>query len=252
VAGGDSGLDRFDERTGRFKHYRHNSDDPNSLISDNAVSIYGDRNGQMWVGGQYGLSRFDAATDGFTNYRPLPANRASLVNWVWSIYQDRSGTMWLGTFGGVLISFDEKAKSFVAYMPDSHDPNRLNGGGITSIHEDRTGTLWVGAFDGLYRFGRQSGTFARYTESQGLPSSTIRCIQEDERGRLWLSTQKGISRFDPKQDTFRNYDASDGLQSNEFSDGCYQAPDGEVFFGGSNGLNAFFPETSRIIPMCRQ
>jgi signal transduction histidine kinase len=35
------------------------------------------------------------------------------------------------------------------------------------------------------------------------------------------------------------------LQSNEFSDGCYQAPDGEIFFGGSNGFNAFFPENVR-------
>ena len=152
----------------------------------------------MWVGQQYGISRFDPATDGFTNYRPVPDNPASLANWIWAIYQDRSGTLWLGTFGGALIRFDDKAKTFVTYTPDSRDPHRLNGGGITTIHEDRTGTLWVGAFDGLYRYNRQSGTFTRYTESQGLPSSTIRCILEDGVGRLWLSTQKGISRFDPQ------------------------------------------------------
>ena len=102
--------------------------------------------------------------------------------------------------------------------------------------------------DGLYRYNRQSGAFARYTENQGLPSSTIRCILEDGVGRLWLSTQKGISRFDPQRETFRNYDVSDGLQSNEFSTGCYQAPNGEMFFGGSNGLNAFFPENVRDNP----
>ena len=242
VGGGGSGLDRFDERTGRFKHYRHNPDDPNSLISDNVVKIYGDRSGQIWVGGQYGLSRFDPATDGFTNYTPVPANPASSLNWIWAIYQDRSGALWLGTFGGALIRFDDKTRTFVTYTADAHDPRRLNGGGITTIHEDRAGTLWVGSFDGLYRFNRQNGTFARYTEGRGLPSSTIRCIQEDGVGRLWLSTQKGISRFDPKTETFRNYDVSDGLQSNEFSDGCYHGPDGEMFFGGSNGLNAFFPE----------
>ena len=69
-----------------------------------------------------------------------------------------------------------------------------------------------------------------------------------ELGRLWLSTQKGISRFDPQKGTFRNYDVSDGLQSNEFSTGCYQGPDGEMFFGGSNGFNAFFPENVRDNP----
>ena len=156
--------------------------------------------------------------------------------------------LWLGTFGGALIRFDEKTASFVPYHPDSRDPHRLSGGGITTIHEDRAGTLWVGGFDGLYRYNRQNETFTRYTESQGLPSSTIRCILEDRGGRLWLSTQRGISRFDPQTETFRNYDVSDGLQTNEFSDGCYESPDGQMFFGGSNGFNAFSPENVRDNP----
>jgi ligand-binding sensor domain-containing protein/signal transduction histidine kinase len=248
VGGGGSGLDRFDERTGRFMHYRHNPDDPNSLASNNVYTIYGDRNGHIWVGQEDGLSRFDPATHGFTNYRPVPDNPASLANTVWIIYQDRSGTLCLGTWGGALIRFDDKTKTFLTYATDSRDPHRLNGGGINTIHEDRTGTLWVGAFDGLYRYNRQSGAFTRYTESQGLPSSTIRCILEDRVGKLWLSTQKGISRFDPQKETFRNYDMSDGLQTNEFSTGCYQGPDGEMFFGGSNGFNAFSPENVRGDP----
>jgi ligand-binding sensor domain-containing protein/signal transduction histidine kinase len=248
VGGGGSGLDRFDERTDNFKHYRHDPADPSSLISDNVYTIYGDRSGQMWVGMVGGLGRFDPATDRFVNYVPVPDHPASLENTVWVIDEDRSGTLWLGTWGGALMRFDEKAKTFAIYPPDAHDPHKLNGGGINSIHEDRTGALWVGAMDGLYRFDRQSGAFTRYTESQGLPSSTIRCILEDGAGRLWLSTQKGVSRFDPQRETFRNYDSSDGLQSNEFSTGCYQGPEGEMFFGGSNGFNAFFPENTRDNP----
>ena len=243
VAGGGCGLDRFDERTGRFKHYRHRANDPHSLISDNVLGIYKDRKGEMWVPQQYGISRFDPATDGFANYQIDPDNPASLANWVTAMYQDHLGTRWLATFGGALVRFDDEKRSFVTYPPDSHDPRKLNGGGLTSIHEDATGTLWVGSFDGLYRFNREDGTFTRYTESQGLPSSTIRCIREDSVGRLWLTTQKGVSRFDPHKETFRNYDVSDGLQSNEFSDGCYQGRGGELFFGGSNGFNAFFPES---------
>ena len=248
VGGGGSGLVRFDERTGRFKHYRHNADDPNSLISDNVYTVFGDRDGDMWVGQEGGLSRFDPARGGFANYRPVPDHPASLGNTIWVINQDRSGALWLGTWGGTLVRFDEKAKTFVNYTPDPNDPQRLNGGGVNTIHEDRTGTLWVGAMDGLFRYNRQNRAFARYTENQGLPSSTIRCILEDGAGRLWLSTQKGISRFDPQKITFRNYDASDGLQSNEFSTGCYQGADGEMFFGGTNGLNAFFPENVRDNP----
>ncbi len=241
VGGGGGGLDRLDERTGHFKHYRHNPDDPNSLISNNVYTIYGDRNGHMWVGQEGGVSYFDPVTNGFINYRPVPDNPTSFANTVWIIYQDRSSTLWFGTWGGSLIRFDGTARTFVNYAPDSRNPHKLNGGGINTIHEDHTGILWVGTFDGLYRYNRQDGVFTRYTESQGLPSSTIRCILENGVGRLWLSTQKGISRFDPRTETFRNYDVSDGLQTNEFSTGCYQASDGEMFFGGSNGFNEFFP-----------
>ena len=63
--------------------------------------------------------------------------------------------------------------------------------------------------------------------------STRQAVAQHSEGRL---------RFDPRKGTFRNYDASDGLQSNEFSTGCFQARDGEIFFGGSNGVNAFLPE----------
>src|SRR4030095_9216154 len=201
----------------------------------------------MWRGLEGGISRFDPATDGFVNY-PVPDNPASLANTVWVIHQDRSGALWAGTWGGVLIRFDEQAKSFVSYAPDSRDPGKLNGGGINTILEDRTGTLWVGTFDGLYRYDRGSGTFARFTEAQGLPSSSVRCIREDRAGRLWLSTQKGVSRFAPRKQTFRNYDVSDGLQSVELSTGCLQALGGESLSADSNGLNTFVPETVRDDP----
>jgi signal transduction histidine kinase/streptogramin lyase len=244
VGGGGSGLVRFDERTGHFKHYRHDAGDPNSLISNNVYTIYGDRSGQMWLGLEGGISRFDPATDGFVNY-PVTDNPASLANTVWVIHQDQSSALWAGTWGGALIRFNEQAKSFVKYAPDSRDPGKLSGGGINTIREDRSGTLWVGTFDGLYRYNRKDGTFTRYTETAGLPSSAIRCILEDGAARLWLSTDKGLSRFHPKLGEFRNYDVSDGLQSDEFSTGCYQSPDGEMFFGGSNGFNAFFPDKIR-------
>ena len=248
LGGWGSGLDRFDERTGQFKHYRFNPDAPNSLISDGIYNIYGDRNSHIWVGQLFGLSRLDPATEQFTNYRPDPRNPTWNGSSVWGIYQDRSGTLWFGTTGGALIRIDDKTKTLVNYPPDPRDPHKLNGGAITAIHEDRAGTLWVGAWDGLYRYNRQNETFTRYTESQGLPSSVIQGILED-KARLWLSTKKGISRFDPQTETFRNYDVSDGLQGDDFSTGCYhQGPDGEMFFGGSNGFNAFFPENIQDNP----
>jgi PAS domain S-box-containing protein len=249
LGGWGSGVDRFDERTGRFKHYRHNPDDPNSLTSDHVIRIYGDRTGQLWVGHIDGVTRLDPANEQFTYYRPDPRNPTSYGKAASGFYQDRFGVLWISRGEGVLSRYDDRTKTFVNYTPDPHDPHKLQGGDITAMLEDRAGTLWLGALDGLYRFNRQNETFTRYTESQGLPSSAIQGILEDKIGRLWLSTKKGISRFDPQTETFRSYDVSDGLQANEFSAACYtKGPGGEMFFGGSNGFNAFFPEQVRDNP----
>jgi PAS domain S-box-containing protein len=68
---------------------------------------------------------------------------------------------------------------------------------------------------------------------------------EDEAGNLWLSTVNGLSKFDPHKQEFKNYFASDGLQGKEFNGGArFKANVGEMFFGGVNGFNAFYP--SRI------
>lgn len=58
-----------------------------------------------------------------------------------------------------------------------------------------------------------------------------------------MSTNRGLSRYDPRTGTFRNYDATDGLQGNEFNSGAYfRSRSGEMFFGGLEGVNAFFPD----------
>ncbi len=90
--------------------------------------------------------------------------------------------------------------------------------------------------------------------NHGLPSGVIQCILDDRSGRLWLSTRKGISRFDPHNGTFRNYDVYDGLQGNDFAiNSCYEdSQSGEMFFGGSNGITAFFPERIRDNPYVPQ
>jgi signal transduction histidine kinase/ligand-binding sensor domain-containing protein len=246
VGGWGAGLDRFDERTGLFKHYGHNPDDPNSLMTDHVISIYGDPNGQLWLGQFGAVSHFDPSTERFTNYRLGPDESASLAYTVSAIHRDRSGTLWLGTWGGVLSRFDDKTNTFLNYPPNQRDPHRLQGGSIGAIHEDRTGRLWLASGLGLYRYDRQDGTVTRYTENQGLPSNDIMSILEDGAGRLWLSTKTGLSRFDPKTETARNYDVSDGLLGNDFSRSCHQqGQNGEMVFCGSNGVTTFFPENIR-------
>jgi hypothetical protein len=103
----------------------------------------------------------------------------------------------------------------------------------------------------LNHFDRAAQTFTHYTMKDGLPDDAVYGILPDAEGRLWLSTNRGLSRFDPRQGSFRNYDSNDGLQGDQFNVRAYsRGSDGELFFGGTRGFNAFFPEqiTDNLVP----
>jgi hypothetical protein len=113
-----------------------------------------------------------------------------------------------------------------------------------SFYEDPTGAVWIGTWgSGLDRFDPTSRTFTHYTEKDGLPDNVIYGIEVDSEGFLWMSTNQGLAKFDPRTETFQNYDVRNGLQNNEFNVGAhFTGESGEMFFGGIQGFNAFYPE----------
>ena len=239
VGTGEGGLDRLDRSTERFIHYQVNPDDPDNVSGDPVLSIHKDQEGVLWIGTfGGGLSRFDRSTERAIRYKCCLSNDR-----VMTIYEDRSGALWIGTGLG-LNRLDRGKGQFTYYLADPNDPKSLSHNAVMSIHEDQSGVLWIGTFGGgLNRFDRETETFTYYREGDGLSNDMVYGILEDSHGCLWLSTNRGLSRFNPRTETFRNYDVSDGLQSNEFNGGAYyKSRSGEMFFGGINGLNAFYPD----------
>ena len=83
----------------------------------------------------------------------------------------------------------------------------------------------------------------RLTEQNGLPHNNAYIALEDRRGKIWISSDAGLCEFDPNTKQFRRFTVADGLQSQEFNrQSYYQSASGELFFGGINGFNSFFPE----------
>ena len=75
------------------------------------------------------------------------------------------------------------------------------------------------------------------------PDNSVYGLTSDRQGNIWISTNNGLGKFNPVTEQFSNYFMSDGLQSKSFMwDASFRGSDGQLFFGGVNGLNAFFPE----------
>jgi serine phosphatase RsbU (regulator of sigma subunit)/ligand-binding sensor domain-containing protein len=243
-----AGVDRFEPGTGTFRHYTQRTGDPSALSNNFVRVIYEDSGAVPWFGTQGGgLNRFNRQTGTFNVYRFQPDNSHSISDDnIRAIHEDREEghVLWVGTTNGGLNKFDRETGRFTRYRSTINDPTTLGSDNIQSIYQDPSGILWLGTFGGgLNKFDPRKGTVVNhYREKNGLPNDVVYGILPDEQGFLWLSTNKGLSRFNPRSETFKNYTSRDGLQSNEFNGGAYyKNKSGEMFFGGLNGFNAFYP-----------
>ncbi|HSL45026.1 MAG TPA: two-component regulator propeller domain-containing protein [Anaerolineales bacterium] len=244
--GTGNGLNRFDRRLSSFLHYKRNSDDPSSLSANRVFEVYVDSKNNLWVGTAGGLDLFDRQSQTFIHYQHQSGNPNSLSGaGVNAILEDREGNLWVGTYDSGLNKFNRETEQFTRYRFDANNQQTISNDSILSIHEDAQGRIWIGTLGGgLNLYHPDTDTFTYYLEKDGLPNGVVYGILEDSQGSLWLSTNFGISRFNPDKETFHNFDAGDGLQSNEFNSGAYaKGRNGELYFGGIEGLTIFYPSS---------
>ena len=95
----------------------------------------------------------------------------------------------------------------------------------------------------LDELGAEDARFSRYLTRDGLPDSAVYGILEEPAGTLWLSTNRGVARLDRASGRFTHYTIESGLQGLEFNGGAaLRLADGELAFGGAQGLNLFRPQ----------
>ena len=236
------GLDRLDGK--HIQHFRHDPKNSDSPANDNIASLVADTLGGLWIGPYgNGLDYFDGRH--FTHFPANPGSPAGLPDaYAVPLLLDRRGMLWLGTATSGLVRLDTHTRKFTTYLLDANQPGRQVVNWVEDVYSDGA-TIWVASpSTGLLRFDPETGKFTHhYSEKDGLANNAVVGVLGDARGNVWVSTIKGLSRFDPRTESFRNYDVFDGLPGNEFSlRARAKAPDGRLFFGGVNGLSAFYPD----------
>jgi signal transduction histidine kinase/ligand-binding sensor domain-containing protein/CheY-like chemotaxis protein len=249
----DSGLSRVDLSTGEVQSLQHEEGDASSLSADQITAIFRDAFGNLWVGTHGGgLNVMRSGESGFVHYRSNPLDNTSLSNdIVYAIYQERNGDLWIGTEAG-LNRFNYDVGNFDRFSHDRDKPGTLSSHVVYAIYEDSKSRLWIGTQGGALNMweavDRKSsvGKFRHFQSNIELPSSTVYAIRGDQQENLWMSTTGGITRFNFERSDFKHYTVRDGLQGNDFSLGAsFRDRDGRLYFGGANGLNAFYPDRVR-------
>ncbi|MEA2043314.1 MAG: two-component regulator propeller domain-containing protein [Bacteroidota bacterium] len=162
---------------------------------------------------------------------------------VFNILETETGEIWIATQKGVgrYVPSDMTFKPYDTKSGLSHRAALV-------LHESESGDLWIGTKFGLNKYIPETDSFKFFTaETHGFSSDFIYSIREDKEQNLWLSTNKGIVKFNTKTKAVENFFVDDGLQSYEFNIGAsYKVQrTGEIFFGGMNGVNSFFPDSTK-------
>jgi PAS domain S-box-containing protein len=248
IGGWAGGLGRLDRRTGRVTRFLHDPKDPKSIVANHVWRILELKSGELLVATQAGVDLFDRRTATFARLKARYP-QADLGRTFVAV-EDAHGNLWLG--GENTAQYVDRSRSTVRtydYHPD--DPHGLGRGVVAAIHVDSRGNVWLGTESGLNCLPASTQRMRRYTTADGMPHDTVTNILEDSSGSLWLTTNRGLSKLVdavhvPDRPRFLNFDVHDGLQGQEFTRGAaFKGRAGKLYFGGSRGLNVFFPEDVR-------
>jgi len=248
--GTSGGLVQYELATGRLRHFRSNPADPDAPADDIVQVIHQDTRNTLWFGvGARGLDALAHGTTRFLHFRYVEGDPASLPSdIVQALFSDSAGRLWVGTANGLAVA--EPAPAADTRFRRVPLAGGAADGSVLCIHEkpSEPGVLWLGRqARGLARLDVSTGAVRHFTtRNSALADDTVYGILEDRDGGLWMSTNRGLTRFDSDAGTFETFGIDRGLQSLEFNAQAYfQAADGQMFFGGVAGLNAFYPDTIR-------
>lgn len=232
----DAGVLKINKKENTIQNY--NLED--GLIGENVKDIFVCDKNYLWIGSTNGLNLLDIENDKIIDMTDY-VDEGSYVRY---IYQGQDGSYYIGFLrdGGLGI-IEPNSKETKYYKNIPNDKTSISSNRIRYINEDSKGNIWIGTSYGLNKYDPKTKVFKRYTTSDGIANNTIYGVLVDDNDNIWVSTNKGISQIDTKNNTVNNLSVTDGLQGNEFNgNAAFKSKSGELFFGGINGLNAFYSE----------
>lgn len=253
VATWGSGLNLLLKEGTKKEHFRHFVSNPDSpgLTSNFISSIAEDAYGHLLIGTIGGLVKYDPSND---HFQPLfDEGSTPKITGVGCLEFENANTLWVGTRTGLFQLLLAKGKDggpvYELANEYRHDPavhHSISGNYIISAFQDNQGAMWFGTYgQGINKrmVNNDSVFFVSYKTANGLSNNIIYGIEQDENQNLWLSTDYGLSRLNPETGQVRNFYISDGLLNNQYYwSAAYKNTTGKLYFGGMNGLDAFYPE----------
>lgn len=250
----NKGLNQLQDWDGvsepKFKHFKTDADDPNSLNMNRVTTTLKDESGVFWVGTASNLDKTNTRPQQINSYFHEVNNEQSLShNIIKSVLRDSRGNLWVGTYKGLNL-LRAGTNTWLRFLPQKN-PGSISHQNVFGLYEDSNSILWVATFNGLnYLYLdqlEQEAVFHQFSYKDGLPHSFIFNVIEKDENEYWVSTYGQLSRmfFDPDQPeatTFQNYDMDENREDALINATTYIAKQdrfGDFWIGTYNGLSKY-------------
>lgn len=234
------GLKIIDLDTRSIRQYVHHREISNTICSNDVFSLYKDSEGNMYAGTSWGLCTYNPETDDFTTIH----NVGSMISVV-DILEDSGKNLWIATYNSGVFRCELQNRHWSFYSHNPEDSTSINSNSIISLFEDQNGTVWFGTNgSGLCSWNPENHHFIDFDMPDAvLPNQIIYAMEEDSNGYFWIATNAGLLRINSNSKSDRKlFTQEHGLQSNQFNARTsLKTANGQFFFGGINGFNAFYP-----------
>jgi signal transduction histidine kinase len=188
------------------------------------------------TGGQHSLQSHSALYN--VSYAPPSRLKLELLDTInatsISAYTDRQQRTWIGAPGAYYLRPGNKSPMLSFSLPGKTLSR--------CFYHDKAGNMWMGTEKGLFLLDEKGNVRKIFGKPDGLPDDCIYSIREDRKANLWFTHNKGLTCM-TRSGIFSHFNKSDGLQENEFNTNTYfETNDGELYFGGVNGISSFYPD----------
>ena len=228
----------------RFKQYKHDNKNPNSISTNSISYIYEDRKFNIWINADNKIiDRYNPQTDNFDHY---PINIPGIEKQTGIVtlqLEDSAGLYWFGSLGAGLISWDKEHNVFKQYLYKL-GKNSLSANMVTHVRQAKDGILWISTDGGGISFyDKKTGLFDycknETTNPNSLSSNAINLTFEDRSGVIWIGTfNMGLNKFEATTTNFKLYKPNPfdkNSLSNKSATSILEDKDGNFWIGTDGG-----------------
>ena len=242
--GTTNGLSCYNLKRKQFTNY-HQSQGKGSIPSDNIMSLLVTKDNRLLIGSNgegFSFCMIDKlATEGFQPVHPELEfiNKAKVRKMIELI----NGSIVCGSLGNgiIILTGDHTENILPSQFSKSVDSDYIN-----ALCEDKDKNIWIGTWDGLFLMDSNHKIIKQFNTQNGMPSNETSGILSGSTGDIWVAGMNGISHLSKTTGAdykITNYSSNNGLQGSYFTTySALKTIDGEMYFGGYNGFNRFYPE----------